>query len=125
VGGIGADFANRLEAAGIRGARPYRGGAESGSPKFLRRRSLGAWRFRQRLDPNRMVIQDNGTSVPQMPFAIRPDILARMRKELVNLQYTQDEKGRIVLETKEEYQARLKHSPNNADVAGQLFAFSD
>ena len=67
VGGIGADFANRLEAVGIVGARPYRGGNETGK-KFFNLRSAAAWKLRQRLDPKRLVITDGGVAVPQVPF---------------------------------------------------------
>jgi hypothetical protein len=72
-----------------------------------------------------MVILDSGVSVPQHPFAIRPDLLAKIRPELQGLRYTQDNKGRIQLEDKDEFAKRLKHSPNHADTAGQLFAFND
>jgi hypothetical protein len=67
VGGIGADFANRLAAVGIVGARPYRGGKEGGK-KFANQRSEAAWRFRQRLDPKRTVITAGGVAVPLTPF---------------------------------------------------------
>jgi hypothetical protein len=126
VGGIGADFNNRLEAAGIRGAKPYRGGNEAPNKKrYVNRRTQAAWQFRQRLDPNRQTILPSGVSIPQTPFAIPPAILAVIRKELVGLQYGQDEKGRLELERKEDFAKRLKHSPNHADTAGQLFAFTD
>jgi phage terminase large subunit len=124
VGGIGSDFSNRLEAAGIHGARPYRGGSECGAEgrkKFFNRRAMCAWRLRQRLDPNRQVILDSGVAIPQQPFSIRPDILAKIRQELAGILYENDEKGRIKLEEKQVWAKRLKHSPNHADTATQLF----
>lgn len=123
VGGIGADFAQRLITAGIVGARPYRGGAEGGK-KFGNLRSAAAWRFRQRLDTKRQVMTPGGVWIPQQPYSIRPDWLAIMRPELQGLRYTQDDRGRIVLEPKEDFAKRLKHSPDFADTMGQLFAFA-
>jgi hypothetical protein len=124
VGSIGADFANRLEAVGIRGARPYRGG-DSGGKKFANKRSASAWRLRQRLDPNRMVILPGGASVPQVPFAIPPRILSVIIGEVQGLRYTQGSNGEITLELKDDFAKRLKHSPDHADTAAQLFGFPD
>ena len=121
IGGIGADFANRLEAAGIHGARPYRGGEDSGSKRYFNKRARGAWQLRQRLDSNRMITLDSGAMIPQQPFAIPQPILTIIRKEVTGLVYENDEKGRIKLERKEDFAKRLKHSPNHADTAGQLF----
>ena len=153
VEGIGADFANRLEAAGLRGARPYRGGGEGGR-KFVNLRSAAAWKLRQRLDPGRMILLDPpsergdggwgrvpsslypptpdpfplplgglGAAVPQHPFAIRPDHLAALREELQGLRYIQDSQGRICLERKEDFKRRLRRSPDLADCVTQLWAF--
>jgi len=123
VAGIGADFGNRLETAGIIGARPYRGGHEGGK-KFGNLRSAAAWRFRQRLDPQRQVLSAGGVWIPQAPYAIRADWLAIMRRELQGLRYEQDKFGRICLEEKEKFSERLKHSPDFADTMGQLFAYA-
>jgi hypothetical protein len=116
--GIGADFDNRLRAAGIVGARPYRGGL-SGGKGFGNLRSAAAWVMRQRLDPNRTTTTAGGVAIRQAAFAIPRDMLAMMRDELQGLRYTQDEKGRVCLEPKEDIVKRLRKSPDLADVFGQ------
>ncbi len=123
VAGIGADFDNRLNAAGIHGARPYRGGAGS-YKKFGNLRSAAAWALRQRLDPQRMV-ESRGFMVPQVPFAIPKRFTqgTSMMEELRGLRYEQDKHGAICLELKEDYAERLKHSPDFADALTQSFAF--
>ena len=67
-----------------------------------------------------MTITPAGVSVPQVPYAIRPDHVALMRAELQGLRYTQDDAGRVCLERKEDFAKRLKHSPDFADSFGQL-----
>lgn len=124
VAGIGSDFANRLAAVGIVGAQPYRGGASSSDvKKYGNRRSAAAWHLRQRLDPGRQAMNARGVPVPQTPFAIQPEFMRLMREELQGLRYTQDSTGRIVLEIKEEFARRLRHSPDFADTLAQSFAF--
>jgi hypothetical protein len=124
VGGIGSDFANRLQAVGIIGAQPYRGGSSAGDiKKYGNLRSAAAWRLRQRLDPGRQVTNPMGALVPQVPFSIRPEFMRLMREELQGLHYTQDSTGRIVLEIKEEFAKRLRHSPDFVDALAQSFAF--
>jgi CHAD domain-containing protein len=123
VEGVGADFANRLKAVGIIGAKPYRGADPApgrADRKFGNKRSYGAWRARQRLDPERRVITSAGVSLPQNPYAIKKEHVHLMREELQGLRYLQDEHGRICLEVKEEFVKRLKHSPDFADAFGQL-----
>lgn len=121
--GIGADFANRLHAAGIVGARPYRGGL-AGGKGFSNLRSVAAWVMRQRLDPNRTTTTAaGGVAVRQAAFAIPREHLAAMRDELQGLRYTQDAKGRVCLEAKEDMVKRLRKSPDLADTLGQSFAF--
>jgi hypothetical protein len=124
VAGIGADFANRLKAVGIVGARPYRGGA-SGGKRFGNLRSYAAWMVRQRLDPARMLELPGGVMVPQHPFAIRPEWVGWMREELQGLRYSQDNSGAVALEVKEDFAARLRHSPDFADTLMQSFAFPE
>ena len=125
IGGPGADFANRLAAVGLGAARPYRGGVPctgDAEKKYHNRRAMGAWRLRQRLDPKRTVTLPSGVQVPQVPFAIPPEIARVMRHEIVNLRHTYDERGRIQLELAEDFRKRLKRSPNDADALGQSFA---
>ena len=121
--GIGADFANRLQAESIHDARPYRGGRDGG-PKFANFRAAAAWGLRRRLDPGRTVPGASGP-VPQAPFAIPPSVLHAAREELAGLRYTLDERGRIKLERKDEYAKRLRRSPDLADGLCQLFACPD
>lgn len=122
VSGIGADFANRLQALGIRGARPFRGG-NAGGHKFANLRSAAAWRLRQRLDPERRPLGLDGRPGPApVPFAIRADWLrGPLREELSGLRYDQDDRGRIRLEPKEDFTERLKRSPDLADALLQSF----
>jgi hypothetical protein len=123
VEGVGADFSNRLKAVKIVGARPYRGGAPAkgrADHKYGNQRSYGAWRARQRLDPQRRVLTAYGESIPQAPYSIPLEHVRVMREELQGLRYTSDDRGRICLEVKEDFTARLKHSPDFADSFGQL-----
>jgi phage terminase large subunit len=116
--GIGADFGNRLDAIGVKGARAYRGGAEGGK-RFGNLRSAAAWILRQRLDPGRQV---GGTVQP--PFSIRPEWAGSLRPELAELRYLL-RSDRTELEPKEELVKRLKRSPDLADALIQSFAFDD
>lgn len=123
VGGLGADFANRLEAVGIVGARPYMGGLPGGK-RYGNLRSAAAWQLRQRLDPGRMVSAPTGRMVVQPAFSIRPEWVAVMRDELQGLRYEHGRKsGKVELELKEDFEKRLKKSPDMADCLTQLFAW--
>lgn len=121
-GGIGWDFANRLQFAGIVGARGYLGGIDGGVHKNLR--SAAAWRMRQRLDPAHHAAGRGGVLVPQRPFAVRAEVLASgLRRELQALRYGLTGTGGIALEAKEELVKRLGGSPDLADALIQSFAF--
>lgn len=125
--GIGSDFLNRLEAVGLRGARPYRGGITlEGNRKFSNWRTATAWALRQRLDPKRLIPSSPGSPVliPQPPFAIPLAQLALMRKELQGLRYGQTGTNQLMLEDKKSFVKRLKHSPDFADALTQSFAFA-
>jgi hypothetical protein len=144
--GIGADFGARLLAVGIRGANPYLGGMAAKTAFNLR--SAAGWAFRQRLDPDRYLpgppplqppsdgrrvsLLDGRPKSPgepqrvvlrQHPFAIRPEFLAPMRRELELHRYGLDHLGRIKLEGSEEIRERLRHSPDYADTLFQSFAY--
>lgn len=121
--GPGVDFANRLRAVGIQGARAYRGGA-SGGDKFTKLRAATAWAFRLRLDPKRLERRAGGVLAPQHPFAIPPDVLRLLKPEATGLRYHLDAKGRTALEPKDQLVVRLKHSPDFADAVTQSFAFA-
>jgi hypothetical protein len=125
AGGIGSDFLNRLEAVGLHSANPYRGGS-GGNAKFANTRTSATWALRKRLDPKRMIPVNPSSPVlvPQPPFAIAPAHVALMRRELQALRYGQDEKNRVILESKESLIKRLKHSPDFADALAQSFAYS-
>lgn len=126
VGGLGADFANRLEAEGIYGAEPYRGGGAEGGRRYANLRAAAAWALRQRLDPKRMVRSGPGGILrAQVPFAIPAEFLrAGARQELAGLRYQLAASDKVVLERKEDLARRLRRSPDLADVLIQSFAFA-
>lgn len=119
--GIGADFDARLRAVGIVGAKPYRGGWDGGR-EFGNLRSASAWLLRQRLDPDRQVRQGGAMAV-QLGFRIPQELLALCRDELQGLRYTQDSKGRVAMEPKEDFVKRLHKSPDFADTLIMSFAY--
>jgi hypothetical protein len=130
--GIGADLDNRLRAVGIAGAKGYIG-ASSGTARFGNLRSACGWAVRRRLDGHRAVKRDDPTGgaraarpavyAPQVPFHIPPHLLQRHRAELQGLRYQLDDAGRIQLEPKAEFAARLKHSPNFLDSLMMTYAY--
>jgi phage terminase large subunit len=139
--GIGTDFANRLKAVGIEGAKGFMG-SHTGGEKFGNLRSMVAWAFRRRLDPGRAA----GTTVQpkpedrlqwqqrsrlepkvqwseQNPFSIPRELLNTFRKELQGCRYSLDGGGRIELERKENFVKRIKSSPNFLDAIAMTFAY--
>lgn len=123
--GVGADFDNRLRSAGVLGAKGYMGG-RSGGERYANLRAAAGWALRRRLDPDRSVkaAQDKaGVYVPQKPFALPHALLVRYRPELQGLRYELDDHGRIQLEPKDRFIARLKRSPNFLDALLMTFAF--
>ena len=139
AGGPGRDMARYLEAYGITEAVPYFG-RRSGFKKASDRRSLVAWRLRERLDPQRpmnpahcdgrhtlfSVAPAIGSIPTQAPFCLpknRP-WWPRLREEIKALKY--EMVGRMVkLELKEDLMARLKRSPNNLDALLMTFNEGD
>ena len=123
--GIGADFANRLAAVGLKGCRPYMGGFGGPNISFANLRSAAAWAARRRLDPETILGKTDGVLVArkQHPFAIRPEHAALLRDEICSHRYSLDPNGAIQLELGEEIRKRLRHSPDFADAFFQSFAF--
>lgn len=125
--GIGTDFGNRLAHLGLVGCREYLG-ASAGTGQFLNLRSAAAWAFRRRLDPDRGVYRDVDGSrqfVPQEPFAIPKHLADRFRPELEGVRYDLDDAGRIQVEPKDLFVARLKRSPTFLDCCFMSFAYAD
>lgn len=147
--GIGADFANRLQAVGLHGCRPYRGGAGS-FRKFSNLRTAAAWNLRQRLDPQRHTVHNNTdkasdkisaspwqrwvngpVEVPstvvseRIPFAMPRDFVQSARDEIQGLRYSLMAGDKVCLEPKEDFMKRLKKSPDLVDALAQSFAFPD
>jgi hypothetical protein len=126
--GVGADFDNRLRAKGLLGSKGYMG-SRTGGEKFANLRSAAGWALRRRLDPARSLRKADLPSdkpalyVPQKPFALPQHLLARYRSELQGLRYELDDHGRIALEVKEDFVARLKRSPNFVDALAMTFAY--
>lgn len=126
AGGIGHDFGARLAAAGLKGARGYLGGKEG--PKFANLRTASAWLLRRRLDPSNTVAPAGpGRRIvsTQPPFSIRREFVGLLREELLGIRYTHDAAGRLALEPKEDFIARLKRSPDFSDALIQSFAFPE
>jgi hypothetical protein len=119
---IGVDFGNRLAARGLVGAKDYMG-SRAGGEKFNNLRSASAWLLRRRLDPARSKLGEGDEWQKQQPFALPADMLRRFRPQLQGLRYSLDHGGRIALEVKEEFAARLKHSPNFIDALAMTFAY--
>jgi hypothetical protein len=121
--GIGVDFANRLAAVGIFGAKDYLGSRDGGE-KYGNLRSATGWQLRRRMDPTRnSAVSESGLYLPQVPFALPSHILQRYRAELQGLRYGLDDAGRIELEVKAEFVKRLKRSPNFLDALIMTFAY--
>jgi hypothetical protein len=108
AGGPGADFANRLEAVGLHGCRPYRGGRLAKSPRYFNLRSACHWQMRRRLNP----ATTDELGRPLTPFHIPPEFLTRLRGELREITYSTLDKGRIAARDAEEVKAALRHSPD-------------
>jgi hypothetical protein len=127
--GIGADLDNRLRAAGIHGAKGYMG-ARAGGDRYANLRAAAGWALRRRLDPDRGKRGADdpragkpAVYAPQRPFAIPAHLLSRYRAELQGLRYELDARGRIQLEPKDRFVARLKRSPNFLDSLLMTFAY--
>jgi phage terminase large subunit len=121
--GVGVDFANRLAAVGLFGAKDYLGSRDGGE-KFANLRSACGWQLRRRLDPGRTKRgEESGLYLPQVPFSIPADLLRRYRLELQGVRYQLDDAGRIELERKDDFVKRIKRSPNFLDSLMMTFAF--
>lgn len=150
VAGIGADFANRLQRAGLHGCKPYRGGSGS-SHKFTNLRTAAAWALRQRLDPNRMAVRHAEGKVtvqnttpweiarrqsvegpvavdkqnPRVQFSMPKEFVQAARDELQGLRYSLMAGDKVALESKEDFMKRIRKSPDLVDALTQSFAFPD
>jgi hypothetical protein len=125
--GLGVDFANRLAAMGLVGVKDYMGSRE-GSEKFFNLRSEAGWMVRRRLDPDRGLYVDRDGRrqfLQQPPFAIPQHLVQRFRAELEGIRYDLDDAGRIQVEPKELFVARLKKSPTFLDCLFMSFAYPD
>lgn len=68
--------------------------------------------------------KNRGSVINRHPFHIPRRFLdGQLREELVGLRYELDQRGRIKLEVKEEFAARIRRSPDLADCLCQSFAF--
>jgi phage terminase large subunit len=139
--GIGTDFDNRLRQKNIIGAKAFLG-VSSGGAKFNNLRSAAGWHLRRRLDANRATGRPSEAAnndrhqwqapahtpggliyQPQKAFAIPKHMVQAFAKELQGCRYSLDDVGRIALERKEDFQKRLKFSPNFLDALAMTFAF--
>jgi hypothetical protein len=136
--GPGRDMPRYLEQYGIVDAVKYYG-EQSGYHQATNRRSLVAWRMRERLDPQRpLAWSPDGTerrhplfAVPaapsgvptQHPFGLPTKDRSwwpRLREELKALKFTMV-KRKVCLEKKADLIARLKRSPNLLDALLMTF----
>jgi len=124
--GIGADFGNRLASLGMVGGKDYMGSRDGGE-KYVNLRSRAGWEFRRRLDPARVLptSQEHGPKlfVPQPPFSIPQSLINQHRAELSGCRYELDPAGRIQIEPKELFIARLRKSPTFLDCLFMSFAY--
>jgi hypothetical protein len=126
--GVGTDFGNRLRGLGIVGAKDYMG-ARDGGEKFCNLRAAAGWALRRRLDPNRQRHKPDPSRAPMVSYEPQPafhipgHLLQRYRAELQGLRYGLDDKGRIQLEVKADFVARLKKSPTLLDCMFMSFAY--
>jgi hypothetical protein len=125
--GIGADFANRLRAVGVLGAKAF-SGARSGGERFANLRTASAWALRRRLDPARKIGAATPGDAPrvyvaQKPFAIPAALVQKYRPELQQLRCENAPDGSLALEPKEALALRIKRSPNFLDALSMTFAY--
>lgn len=137
-GWAGTELARHLAALGVTTAVPFFGGAKQ-KGLYRDRKTAGAWKLRQRLDPERpellapppapvnrgWTLLDHGR-IPEpdrarLPahYAIPPGVIGPqwddLRQELTEFRYSND--GRqIALEKKEDLVERLGRSPDLADT---------
>jgi hypothetical protein len=123
--GIGADFANRLAAVGLKGCTPYMGAKGGPRVDMANLRTAAAWEAARRLDPRRQVPTAPGSRVlvDQHPFAIPRELMAELRPEIEAHHYSQDSHGAIELEAAVDVKARLRSSPDLAAAYFMSFAF--
>ncbi len=135
AGGRGKDLPKYLEPYQITEAVPYHG-AGKGGPRFKNKRSAMGWRLRQRLEPERPVIQlpielppDYKPSIfdppliTQRPPKIQPPFALpqsrnwwpSLQEELKALRYEMDG-PKIALEKKEDMAKHLGRSPDLVDA---------
>jgi hypothetical protein len=115
--GSGADFANRLFQVGISGARPYRGGRKSKSPRWDNLRSACHWAMRRRFNP--LHVNELGR-LPE-PFAVPKEFMQRLRLELKEITYETVDTGQIAVRDGTEVRAALRFSPDYTDALAQSF----
>jgi hypothetical protein len=121
--GLGTDFGNRLASLGLAGARDFVG-SRSGGEKFANLRSAASWAMRRRFDPERSIrTTEGGKLVKQAPFHLPLHLLNKYAAELRGLRYGLADSGAIALERKEDFQLRLKSSPNFVDSLAMTFAY--
>ena len=119
--GIGKNMPHHLAKHGITEAQPYAGHGKPFDSQFTNLRTEAAWKLRQRLDPQ-FAPDSTSPNRTQLPFSIPPaDWWPRMFDELKALSYSLvGRKTKLI--TKEDWCARLGHSPDLADALIQSFA---
>lgn len=119
--GIGKNMPSHLAKHGIIEAQGYAGEGKPWDSQFTNLRSEAAWKLRQRLDPQFAPDQQSPHRI-QPPFCIPPEAWwPRMHEELKTLTYSLVGRKTKLL-TKEDWCARLGHSPDLADALIQSFA---
>src|SRR6266571_7705036 len=100
VGGVGAGAVDRLRQVGRPVDGVAFGGAATDPTRFLNRRAELYWTLREALERGRLALPEDDELVA----------------DLSAIRYGFDQRGRIVLESKDDVRARLGRSPDRADA---------
>jgi hypothetical protein len=122
--GIGDGMGKHLADVGLLGCKAYLG-SNSGGPLNANLRTLCAWTFRQRLNPNwgDAPLAKGHVATRQKPFSIPPHIMKILRPQLQALRYELTPGSGKALEAKAEFAKRVKRSPDESDSLFISYAF--
>jgi phage terminase large subunit len=105
--GIGAGVVDRLQELGIN-VHDFIGGAQSTNPLYTNLRSQGYWNLREMFEFGRIDVDPDDDE---------------LRSQLCSLKWKVDTKGRIAVETKDEYKRRMRIKSPDAGDSAMMAAF--